>query len=68
MNNDKIIEISVKTIFTDGRTAQQAFIDLIRRRIADLSQARLELMPNQVYNGVMVFPGVHAPERVTSYE
>jgi len=69
MKNDKPIEIAVKTIFTGRKSAEQAFVDLIRSRIAAESQDKLELIPNQVYTGIVVFPGVHeAPERGIGYE
>jgi hypothetical protein len=71
MKNDKPIEISVKTVFSGVRSTEQAFIDLIRlhRRKAAKSTNGLELIPNLMYNGNVVFPGVHvAPERGICYE
>jgi len=67
MNSEKTIEIAVRTVFAGGRSAQQAFIDLIR---ASTQKARnsLEFMPNQVYTESVVFPGVHAPERGICHE
>jgi hypothetical protein len=66
MRNDKPIEILVKTVFTGRKSAEQAFIDLMRSRISINWTNEVELMPNQMYNGVVVFPGVHAPERGVS--
>jgi hypothetical protein len=69
MKNDKPIEISIKTIFTGTKSAQQVFIDLMRRQINHISRNRLELIPTQMYNEAVVFPGVHnAPEREICYE
>ena len=64
MKKDKTIEISVKTVFTGRKSAEQAFIDLIKRRIAMMSANGLEPFINTEYNnGNVVFPDVHAPER-----
>ena len=64
MKNNKSIEISVKTVFTGRRSVEQAFVDLIRRRINPGSTIGLELIHNQRYNDIVVFPDVHkASER-----
>ena len=69
MRSEKPIEIEVKAVFTGRRSAEQAFIELIRRRTAEKSADKLELMPNQMYNGIVVLPAVReAPERGTCYE
>ena len=69
MRNDKPIEISVKTVFSGVRSTEQAFIDLLRRRNAANITNGLELIPKKMYNGNVVFPGVHvAPERGICYE
>ena len=63
MKNDKTIEISVKTVFTGYRSAEQAFIDLIRRRNSG-KENKLALIPNLMYAESTVFPDVRqAPER-----
>ena len=64
MKKDKTIEISVKTVFTGRKSAEQAFIDLIKRRIAMMSANGLEPLINTEYNNCnVVFPDVDAPER-----
>ena len=64
MKNDRPTEISVKTVFTGGRTAQQAFVDLILRKRFDISEKAFDMIPNQMYNNAVVFSDVHkAPER-----
>ena len=61
MRNEKPVEISVRAVFSGVKSTEQAFIDLIRRRNA---ANYLEFIPKKMYNGNVVFPGVHvAPER-----
>jgi hypothetical protein len=64
LKKDKSIEISVKTVFIGRKSAEQAFIDLIKRRIAMMSSNGLESSMKTDYNNSnVVFPDVHAPER-----
>jgi len=67
MAKDRTIEISVKTVFTGKRSAEQAFIDLIRQKKPSKSTNRLEITGKKAYNGSnfdsVVFPDLHAPER-----
>jgi len=64
MRNEKPIEISVRAVFSGVKSTEQAFIDLIRRRNATNIAYNLEFIPEKMYNGNVVFPGVHvAPER-----
>jgi len=65
-SEQKTTDIAVKVVFAGGRSAQQAFIDLIRR--LDKAAPGLELRQEQAYTEPVVFPGVHAPERGTGYE
>jgi hypothetical protein len=72
LKKDKTVEISVKTVFTGKRSAEQAFVDLIRQRKPGKSANNLELFTKTVYNGnnfdSVVFPDIHAPERGICYE
>ena len=72
MVKDKTIEISVKTVFIGKRSAEQAFVDLIRLRKPEKSSNKLDLSLRIPYNGSnfvsCVFPDVHAPERGICYE
>ena len=69
MRNAKPIEISVKTVFTGRKTAEQVFIDLIRRKNAEKTKLGLEPLAQRDYNNSnVVFPNVHAPERGKCYE
>jgi len=64
MRMEKSIEISVKPVFIGMRTAEQVFIDLIRRQISTKNKNSLEPKAEMGYNeGNVVFPTVHAPER-----
>jgi len=66
---DNVIEISVRTIFTGRRSQEQAFIDLIRQKRAQrYITNNLALAPDRDYTEIVVFPGVHAPERGTDNE
>ena len=61
MRYDQNTEISVKTVFAGRNSAEQVFIDLIRRRI---TSDKFEFIRDHVYNKIMVFPRVHtAPQR-----
>jgi len=61
MRIEKSIEISVKPVFIGIKTAEQVFVDLIRRQI---SANGLEPFTKMRYNNSnVVFPCVHAPER-----
>jgi hypothetical protein len=60
---DKPIEILVTTVFTGKRSMEQAFYELIRRRIAVKPANTLALAPLAAYTEPVVIPGVHAPER-----
>ena len=69
MKNDRPIDISVKIVFTGHKSAEQAFIDLIRRRDGLILENKLALIPNLMYNEGVVFPDVReAPERGICYE
>jgi len=62
--NKNSTEISVRAVFTGQRSQEQAFIDLIRHKRAQRYIAgNLALSPDKAYTEIMVFPGVHAPER-----
>ena len=65
MKNKIPVEISVKTIFTGKRSAEQVFVDLIRRRgNAIKSAVGLEASIRRGYTGSdVVFPGVYAPRK-----
>jgi len=65
MKKDKPIEIEVKTVFTGGKSAEQAFVDLIRLRNGAMTAFGVELIPKQMYNGgnVVFLDGHSTPER-----
>ena len=64
MRTEKPIEISVKAVFIGIRSAEQAFIELIRRKSAAKPEDGLEPLAEKDYNNSVVFPGVHAPKGV----
>ena len=72
MRKEKTVEISVKTVFTGKRSAEQAFVDLIKQRKPGISANSLEMFTKKAYNNSnfdsVVFPGIHAPERGICYE
>jgi len=64
MRIEKSIEISVKPVFIGIKTAEQVFVDLIRRQISAKTANGLEPFTKMRYNNSnVVFPCVHAPER-----
>jgi hypothetical protein len=64
MQTKQTIEISVRSFFTGMKSAEQVFVDLIRRRIATRSVISFEPSNEGDYSdNNVVFPGVHAHER-----
>jgi len=64
MRIEKSIEISVKPVFIGLKTAEQVFVDLIRRQISNKNANGLESFTKMRYNNSnVVFPCVSAPER-----
>ena len=64
MRIEKSIEISVKPVFIGLKTAEQVFVELIRKEISANIANGLEPLARMRYNGSnVVFPSVHAPER-----
>jgi hypothetical protein len=60
MRTEKAVEISVKTIFTGGKSKEQIFIELIRRKRAERFASGLEKALPKSYTKAVVFPDVHA--------
>ena len=72
MVKDKTIEISVKTLFTGKRSAEQAFVELIRQGKPSKSANKLDLYGKSTYSRgnfeSIAFPDAHAPERGMYHE